>query len=80
MVAVLLSVPVPVTVAVTVKVTLPPLGISTVVLMLPVPDAVHAAPALGAQLHVAPVNCAGSTSTSVAPVTSLGPLLLATIV
>ncbi len=81
MVAVLLRVPVPLTVAVSVNVTLPPLGRSTVVLMSPAPDAAaQAAPALGAQVQVAAVSCAGSRSTTAAPVTALGPAFVATIV
>ncbi len=80
MVAVLVSVPVPVTVAVTVKVAVPPLSRSTLALMSPAPLAGQAEPPLALQVQVAPVSCAGSTSVTVAAVTALGPLLVATIV
>jgi hypothetical protein len=47
--------------------------------MLPDPDAVHAPPPAPAHVHVA-VRDAGNVSATVAPVTLLGPTLLATIV
>src|SRR5262249_29641865 len=48
--------------------------------MLPVPDAVHVAPPVGVQVHVALVNEAGSESTMLAPMASLGPLFDAVMV
>ncbi len=80
MVAVLVIVPVPVTVAVTVKVAVPPLSRSTVALMSPAPLAGQTEPAVAAQVQVAPLSCAGNRSVTVAPVTALGPVLVATIV
>jgi hypothetical protein len=79
-VAVFVIVPVPVAVAVTVKVAVPPLRSSTEALMSPVPLAGQTEPALAEQVHVAPESSAGITSVTVAPVTALGPALLATIV
>ncbi len=79
-VAVLLMVPAPVAVAVTVNVALPPLSRSTVALRSPAPLAGQDEPGVAAQVQVAPLNCAGITSVTVAPVTALGPALLATMV
>ena len=78
-VAVLLSVPVvAVTVQVAEKVTLEPDVRLTSSLMFPVPDGlVHPAPV---QVHVQPVRPAGKLSVTVAPVTSQGPALDATMV
>jgi hypothetical protein len=67
-------------VADTVYVTLPPTGRLTRLLMLPDPDgAGHVPPPAPTHVHVA-VNGAGNASATVAPVTLLGPALLATIV
>ena len=82
-VAVLASVPVAfdATLATTVYVTAPPTGKSIVSLMLPLPLAVKpAAPPLPAAVKVALAIPAGSTSATLAPVTSLGPLLVTTTV
>ncbi len=79
-VAVLLMVPAPVTVAVTVNVAAPPESRSTVALMSPAPPAGQAEPAVAVQVQVAALNCAGNTSVTVAAVTALGPVLLATMV
>src|SRR2546430_17622020 len=79
-VAVLLIVPVPATVAVTVNVAVPPLVRSTSAVTFPLPLAGQAEPAEAAQVHVGLVNCAGKMSLTVAPMTALGPALLATIV
>ena len=73
------------TVALTVYVTLfpAPAGILTVSLIFPewlvVQDAEYALPA-ATQVHVAPVRDDGMESETAAPVTSLGPLLVTTIV
>src|SRR5438552_1059229 len=48
--------------------------------MLPAPAAVQAPPPAPAQVHTAPVSAAGTGSDIVAPVTAVGPALLATIV
>ena len=68
------------TVPVSVKVALPPTSRLTVTLMLPLPEAGQLLPGVAAQVHVAPEIVAGRASATVAPVTSLGPLLDATIV
>jgi hypothetical protein len=52
----------------------------TVLLMLPVPEAVQVPPPAPVQVQVAPVSVAGSVSATVAPVTDDGPELLAVIV
>jgi uncharacterized membrane protein len=59
-----------------------PLGnkLTVVSLMLPVPDAAQAEPAVATQVHVALINEAGNESATVAPVTADGPALVATIV
>src|SRR2546422_4346659 len=81
MVAVLVIVPEPaVTVAVAVKVAVPPASRLTLALRLPLPLAGQLDPADAAHVHVTPLSCAGKTSLTVAPVTALGPALLATIV
>jgi hypothetical protein len=49
-------------------------------LMEPVPDAAQVEPDDATQVHVAPLNEAGSVSVIVAPVTVDGPLFVATIV
>jgi len=79
-VAVLLIVPAPLAVAVTVKVALPPLSRSTLAARFPLPLAGQTDPPLAAQVQVADDNWAGNTSVTVAPVTAVGPALLATIV
>lgn len=69
------------TVAFTVKVAFPPLAKLTAELMLPVPDAAPQLDPLEAkQVQVALVSFAGNASTTVAPVTALGPLLITLIV
>jgi hypothetical protein len=65
-------------VALTVYVTFPPTGRFTVLLMLPAPDAGHVPPPAPAHVQVA-VKDAGNVSATVAPVTLLGPALLAVI-
>src|SRR5262245_28434955 len=80
-VAVFDSVPVAETLIVpsTVKVTLPPAGRFTVLLMLPDPDAGHVPPPAPTHVQVA-VRDAGNVSVTVDPGALLGPGLLATIV
>lgn len=69
------------TVVFTVKVAFPPLARLTVELMLPVPDtAPQLDPLEAKQVQVALVSFAGNVSTTVAPVTALGPLLVTLIV
>ena len=69
------------TVPVSVNVAVPPLRRSTVVPMLPLPEgAPHALPADATHVHAGVVIAAGTASVTVAPITALGPLLLATIV
>ena len=83
MVAVLASVPVAeaATVAVRVKVAAPETGRFTDVEIEPEPlGAAQVPPAEAAHVQVAPVRVAGSVSVTVAPVTTDGPLLDATIV
>lgn len=83
MVAVLVSVPraSAATVAVTVKVALPPFARLTVVLMLPVPVVAPQLEPLEAKHdQVALVSLAGKMSTTAAPDTALGPLLVTPIV
>jgi hypothetical protein len=58
---------------------LPPDGRFTVSAMLPLPEAVHVPPPAPTQVHVQ-VSLAGKVSATVAPVTLLGPALLAVIV
>lgn len=65
------------TVALMVYVAVPPLARFTVVLMLPAPFGVPQLEPLEArQVQVALVNLAGRLSTTAAPVTALGPLLV----
>jgi hypothetical protein len=68
------------TVAFNVNVAVEPTARLTSALMFPDPLAGHVAPAVTAQVHVAPVSVAGSVSVTVAPVTFDGPALEATIV
>jgi hypothetical protein len=69
------------TVPVTVKVTPPPAGKVTGVLMLPLSDAApQAPPEEPAQVQLTPLRAAGIVSTTVAPVAVLGPALETTIV
>ncbi len=82
-VAVFVSGPVvpPGTVPVTVKEAVAPTGRVTRASMSPLPLAVpQAPPAAPVQLHVKPLSAAGSASCTRAPVTSLGPTLVAVIV
>src|SRR5258708_7022607 len=82
MVAVLLMVPLapPATVALTVKVAVPPLSRLTAAAMLPLPLAGQLEPAEAAQVQAPKVRFAGAVSVTVAAVTALGPLLVATMV
>ena len=48
--------------------------------MLPLPDAGQLPPPAPTHVHVGAVSAAGTVSATVAPVTALGPALLATIV
>src|SRR6266508_5879059 len=71
------------TVPLRLKVAVPPLTRLTVVAMLPLPLAApHAFGAVAVQVQVkpAPLSAAGSGSLTAAPVTSLGPLLVTTMV
>src|SRR6266540_4880137 len=71
------------TVPLRLKVAVPPLTRLTVVAMLPVPLAAPqllGAVALHVQVNPAPLSAAGSGSETAAPVTSLGPLLVTTMV
>ena len=81
-VAVLLSEPVAdaLTVALTVYVAVPLANRFTVSLMLPLPDALQLEPEDAVHVQVTLVRLAGIVSLTVAPVTSLGPLFVATIV
>ena len=68
------------TVPVAVKTTLAPTGTVTDVLMLPLPDAAtQVPPPVPAQVHVTPVSVAGNVSVTVAPLASLGPSGLVTV-
>jgi hypothetical protein len=81
-VAVLLTVPTAegLIVAVRTKVALPFTSKLTVVLMFPVPLAApQTEPAVAVQVHDPFKSVAGSVSTTRAPTTALGPLLVATI-
>src|SRR5262245_59252683 len=83
MVAVLTSNPIALdaNVPATVNVAVPAGPRFTVVAIAPVPDgAPHAAPLPAVQVQLAPMNAAGKTSETVAPVMVLGPLLVTTIV
>jgi hypothetical protein len=67
-------------VPVAVNVALPPTASVTSVEIGPVPfDVPHAEPADAAHVHVTPVNVAGNAPVTVAPATSSGPALVATI-
>ena len=66
--------------AVTVKVTEPPTGRLTLLLIEPLPDAGHVAPPAPVHVHVIDVTPEGIVSATVAPVTVDGPALVATIV
>jgi hypothetical protein len=68
------------TVAVALKVAVPPTARCTGALMFPVPVAGQIEPALAVHVHVTPVSVAGKGSLTVAPVTTEGPLLVATMV
>src|SRR5215467_11425090 len=70
----------PATVALTVKVAVPPLSRFTLAEMFPLPLAGQLEPALATQVQLPMVNPVGAVSVTVAPVTALGPLLVATIV
>lgn len=65
---------------ITVNVTEPPDGRFTVWFMLPEPEAPHDPPAEPVHVQFDPVIAAGRTSVTVAPVTLLGPALVAVIV
>ena len=67
-------------VPVAVKTTLAPTGTVTAVLMLPLPEAGHAPPPVAAHVHVTPVSVAGKASVTVAPLASLGPSGLVTVI
>ena len=81
-VAVLARVPVAVEAIVAVRVNVAvPLGRrSTVVLMLPLPDAGHVEPAEAVHVHVAPDNVAGNVSVTVVARAAEGPAFEATMV
>jgi len=80
-VAELLIVPDPaVTVAVAVNVAVPPLSRLTPAFKSPLPLAGQVDPADATHVHVTLATWAGKLSVTVAPVTALGPALLATIV
>ena len=64
---------------VAVKTTLAPTGTVTGVLMLPLPDVGHAPPPVPVHVHVTPVSVAGNMSMTTAPVASLGPSGLVTV-
>src|SRR5690349_541574 len=68
------------TVALTVKVAVPALSRFTLAEMLPLPLAGQLDPVLAAQVQLPIVRPAGAVSVTVAPVTALGPLLVATMV
>src|SRR5919198_1251548 len=70
----------PVTVPVAVNVAVPPDNRLTLALRFPEPLAGQLEPADAAHVHVTLETCAGKLSVTVAPMTPLGPLLVATIV
>ena len=63
-----------------VNVAVPFTGRFTLALMLPEPDAGQLPPLPPAHVHVQPGNAAAKLSVTVAPVTPVGPALLATMV
>ena len=67
------------TVPVAVKTTVAPTGTVTAVLMSPLPDAGHAPPPVPVHVHATPVSVAGKASVTVAPLASLGPSGLVTV-
>src|SRR5436190_6610481 len=67
------------TVPVAVKTTLAPTGTDTGTLILPVPPAGQVPLLMPAQVQVTPVNAAGKVSVTVAPIASLGPSALVTV-
>ena len=81
-VAVLVSEPVApaATVALTVKVAVLPTGRSTLALMLPLPDAGHAAPPVVEHVHVASVSVAGKLSLTFEAGAADGPAFETTMV
>src|SRR5882762_2838693 len=79
-VAVFVIVPVPVTVAVARNVAVPPLRRLTLAFRLPLPLAGQVDPAEATHVQATLATWAGKLSVTVAPVTALGPALLATIV
>src|SRR5580765_4876756 len=68
------------TVPVAEKTTLAPTGTVTSVLMAPLPDVGHAPPAVPVHVHVTPVSAAGNVSVTIAPIASLGPSGLVTVI
>ncbi len=68
------------TVPVAVKVAVPPTGRLTAAAMSPLPLAGQVAPPAAAHVQLMPVKIPENVSLTVAPVTALGPALLATIV
>lgn len=68
------------TAAVTVYVNVPPKSTVTESLMLPEPLALQLEPTDAEQVQVTPVKTAGKMSVTVAPIASLGPLLVTVIV
>ncbi len=70
----------PATVALTVKVAVPPLRRLTAAERLPLPLAGQLDAAEAAQVQAPKVRLAGAVSVTVAPLTALGPLLVATMV
>src|SRR2546428_104651 len=70
----------PATVALTVNVAVPALSSFTLAAMLPLPLAGQLDPTLAVQVQAPIVKPAGAVSVIVAPVTALGPLLVATMV
>src|SRR5664279_4358725 len=67
-------------VPVSVNVAVPPTSRFTDALMFAVPVAGQLLPGVAAQVHVTPVSTAGTRSVTVAPMTALGPLFVATMV
>jgi hypothetical protein len=64
----------------TLNVAVPLAARLTVVAIDPDPEVTQVEPALATHVHVTPVSAAGTTSVTDAPATSLGPLLVTTIV